>query len=51
MQKAYKLMEIEQSSIEPPLGQGKNKDIKDFLKFNKNESTMYLKLWNTMKPC
>ena len=42
-------MEIEQSSVEPPLGPERNKEIKDFLEFNKNERTMYPNLWDTMK--
>ena len=42
-------MGIKQCTIEPPLGQGRNKEISDFLEFTKNEGTMYLNLWNTMK--
>ena len=34
-------MEIERCLIEPPLGQGRNKEIKDFLQFNENKVTMY----------
>ena len=49
LQKAYKPMETEQSTTEPPLGKGKNKEIKVFLEFNKNEDTTYPNLWNTMK--
>ena len=42
-------MEIEQCSTESPLGQGRNKEIKDFLKFNENDSTVYPTLLGTMK--
>ena len=42
-------MEIEQCSIKPPLGQGRNKEIKDFVEFNKSDGTEYPNLWDTMK--
>ena len=42
-------MEIEQRSFDSTMGQGRNKEIKDFLKFNENEHTTYPILWNTMK--
>ena len=29
--------------------EGKKKEIKDFLKFNENEATIYTNLWDTMK--
>lgn len=40
-------METEQLSTQWLMGQGRNKEIKDFLEFNENESATYL--WNTMK--
>ena len=42
-------MEIEQCSPEPPMVQGINKEIRDFLKFNENDHTTYPNLWDTMK--
>ena len=46
--KVHKHMEIKQCSIEPPLGQERNKGIKDFLEFNENEgkcTQTYGTLW------
>jgi hypothetical protein len=31
------------------LGQGRNKEIKDFLEFNEKEGRPYSNLWDTMK--
>ena len=31
------------------MGQGRNKEFKDFLKFNENDHTIYPNLWDTMK--
>ena len=43
-------METEQTATEPPLGQGRNKEIKVLLEFNKNkEYVPYSNLWDTMK--
>ena len=49
MQKAYTLIEVEKCSAESPLGQGRNKEVKDFLEFNENDRTPYPNLWDTMK--
>ena len=43
-------MEVEQSTTESSLGQGKiKKEIKVFFEFNENKDTAYSKLWDTMK--
>jgi hypothetical protein len=42
-------LKAEQLSTQLKLGHEKNKEIKFFLEFNKNEGTMYLSLWDTMK--
>ena len=42
-------MEIKQWSVETPLGQGRNKGIKDFLELYENEGTIYPNLWDTME--
>ena len=42
-------MEVEQSTTESSLGQGRNKEIKVFLEFNENKDTTYSNLWDTMK--
>ena len=31
------------------MGQGRNKEIKDILKFNENDHTTYPNLWNTVE--
>jgi hypothetical protein len=42
-------VETEQLHTQGSLGQGRNKEIKDFLDFNENESRTYPNVWNTMK--
>ena len=42
-------MEIKQCSLESSMGQGRNKEIKHFAKFNQNDRMAYSNLWNTMK--
>ena len=42
-------METEQWAIAPHLGQRRNKEIEDFLKFKENEDTTYPNLWDTLK--
>ena len=42
-------MEIKQCSPESSMGQGRNKEIKDILKFNEADHTTYPNLWDTMK--
>ena len=39
IRKAYKLMEIKQCSIQPQQGQGRNKEIKEFLEYAENRGT------------
>ena len=42
-------MEVEQSTTESSLGQGRNKEVKVFLEFNENKERTYSNLWDTMK--
>lgn len=47
--KVYNHIKTEQFSTEWKMGQDRNKDIKDFLKFNENEYIAYSSLWVTIK--
>ena len=42
-------MEVEEHSTQWYLGQRRNKEIKDFLGFNENETTTYPNLYDTWK--
>ena len=42
-------MVTEQHSTQHYLGQGRNKEIKDFHKLNENKGTTYPNLWKTVK--
>jgi hypothetical protein len=42
-------VETQQHSTQWYFGQGRNKEIKEFLVFNENEATIYPNLWDTMK--
>lgn len=42
-------MKTEQCSSEWPLGQGRTKEIKHFLKFIENDHITYPNLWDTLK--
>ena len=46
-QKAHIYMKAQQCPSQWYLGEGRHKDIKDFLGFNENESTTYSNLWDT----
>ena len=48
-QKTHTPMEIVQLSTQWLLGQGRNKELKDILEFNKKDDTEYTNLWDTMK--
>ena len=42
-------MEIKHCSPEASVGQGRNKERKDFVKFDENDHSTYPNLWDTMK--